>query len=93
MKLPKLVLMSVILAACCSCAQLPEQPKPRQIVTAKGEVSYLIKCYKEEGCSAQAEKLCPNGYTVLNSSSGPFTYETNGSVRTITQYELKIGCK
>jgi hypothetical protein len=92
MKLQKLALLSVILVFCCSCAKLPEQPKPRQMVSAKGKVTYLIKCYKKDGCTAQAEKLCPNGYAIVRSSSGPFSYDSNGSERTITQYEMEIGC-
>lgn len=92
MKLPLLGLLSLIAFFCLSCAKLPEQPKPRQVVSARGNVTYVIQCFKKDGCAEQAKRLCPGGYTTINSASVPYTYDDDGSVRTITKYVIEIGC-
>ncbi len=93
MKSLTLALVSSLLVACVGCMPLPASPKPRQLVSAQGKVSYLVQCYKKSECAAQAEKLCPRGYDTINASSGPVEYDADGRVRKLTKYQSEITCK
>lgn len=70
---------------------------PHQFVGPNGNTAYSMRCSGMgrtlEACYDKAGELCPNGYTIVDSSSGTVGVPMNGGTMMALKRNLAIECK
>ena len=76
-----------------SCAAI----KPQQFVGPNGKTAYSMQCSGMgrtlDACYKKAGEVCPNGYTIIDLTSGTVAVPVNGGLMAAPRYNLAIECK
>lgn len=86
MKRIYLVSLVLLVAGCGATAT--------KIVAPSGKAGYSLNCgSKLDNCYEKAGELCPNGYTMINQSSGTVGVPFQGGMVIAPQHGMAIECR
>ena len=87
----KLLILSALVASGCASIQ------PAQFVGPGGNTAYAMNCSGMgrtlEACFQMAGEVCPEGYTVVNQSTGTAAVPVNGGIVAAPRHSLAVECK
>lgn len=90
MKTILIVLISVFLSSCATI-------EPKQFIGPNGKTAYSMRCSGMgrtlDACYQKAGEVCPNGYTIIDRTSGIVAVPVNGSIMVAPKHHLAIECK
>ena len=87
MKIPVVVGMSLLLAACA--AKKIEPP-----LGPHGTLLYEVECVEPvDNCNMEAIKICPNGFNIVDAVENPTISFSSGFPLMATKYSLKVECR
>ena len=71
--------------------------EPKQFIGPNGKTAYSMRCSgmgrSLDECYQKAGEMCPNGYTIVDRSTGTVAVPVNGSIMAAPQNNLAIECK
>ena len=84
------IVFLLLLTGCASVS-------PEQFVGPNGNTAYSMRCSGMgrtlDDCYKKAEKLCPDGYTVIDAASSIIAFPMDGGIMAVPQRSLSIECK
>lgn len=87
----KLMLATVF--SLTGCASI----NPIQVSGPSGKTAYTMRCSGAgrtlEACYQKAGEVCPNGYTMVDRSTGTKSIPANGGFMMVNDHNLTVECK
>jgi len=65
---PKIVALVLAIGSTAACSHFHTT---RPVTLSNGDTGYRLKCRHPGECEQRAEKVCPHGYSVVDSESQP----------------------
>ena len=86
-----LIIISILLVASCAAVT------PEKFVGPDGKTAYSMKCSGMgrtlDKCYKKAGEVCPQGYTIIDLTSGTVAVPVNGSFMAAPTHNMAIECK